>query len=255
MGKTLEELTYSPLIEEDEDVAGWDKETVTYAMQNKRRIMATMKGIAIKHHSRNIQPADVDDMFSDLVMYLHDHDDYDINKAIERSSNGTVVGIEGYVFSCAKFCTSRYCKEMNFRHSNVVGETTMVDQDNELSLFNSIPDTKAEINIDSIIYDLPTVCKSCEPLRYKFGPDIYQVWFVRLLTSGPNQDNIFKSTLEVLGISSRELMQLELHNEDAVMLSIAKAVNLAGTRAAIDEIRKYVYAASSIERTVLAQIK
>lgn len=255
MSQSLEEIMYSPLTEEDDsELAGWNKETVEYAIQNKGRIMSTMRGIAMKNHSRGIQKADVEDMFSDLIMYLYDHDDYNLDKAIDRSSNGTIVGIEGYVFSCAKFCTSRFCKDLNYRANNIVGETTMSDSDTELSIFNSIADTKAEINIDSIIYDLSTLCKGCEPMRYKFGPDIYLVWFVRLLTAGPNQDSIFRGTLEVLGISNRELAQLEQYNENTIMLSLAKAVNISGIPEALKIFKKYVYAADMIEKTVYSQI-
>lgn len=246
-------LVYAPLMEQStEDCSGWSKETIAYITQkrNKRKIERQIRGIA-RGLRRNIQATDVEDIFSEIVLYMYRSDDYNLNKAIERSNSGSIVSLDGYINSCIKYCVIRYCANLNGRDRATVSDTVYSqDDDKEMSIFDTIPDSNSEITLDHLIYDLDTLCKSCECLRYRYGPDIYLVWYIRLLTMDRQNSEIYNSILNILGISKFDLQNIERVNEDEVMISFAKAINLYGVDEAKRIIKPYVFSAQLIEDTV-----
>lgn len=253
---SLEELIYSPLMEE-ESTTGWTKDTLDYVFNHEGKIKRQIRNIARGFRKSSLQTADVEDMYSDIVLYLYKNDDYDIDKAMDRSRSncGDIVSIEGYVSSCVKCCVMRACKQLGQHDRSIVPESVTSDDDHELSIFDSIADDKASINIDHLEYDIESLCKSFEPIRYRFGPDIYLVWYIRILTEKDRSGELFHGILEALGISKRELSRFSKYREDSPMLSMAKAINLFGPKRVLKELRKYVYSASTIENAVYSIIK
>ena len=246
---------YNGLMEEESNT-GWSKDTVRYVMNHSSKIKRQIRSLARGYRKNGLQTADIEDIYTDLVLYLYKSSDYDIEKAESRSKSptGEIVSIEGYITSCTKCCVMRACKNLGEYDSIRVSDTVKSEDDNDLSIFDSIYDEKDNINIDHMIYDIKALCKSYEPIRYRFGPDLYLVWFVRLLTANDKEGNTFKNVLEVLGISRREINQLNKFNDESAMLSLARAINLYGIKKSLKEIRKYVYSANLVEKTVMAHM-
>lgn len=250
----LEVLVYTPLMEEgNEDVTGWDKETIAYVSKYKGKVYSQIRGIAKSIRKHNLQTTEVEEIYSDILMYLYNCDDYNISKAIERSNTNTIVSLEGYLNTCIRCCVIRHCTTAYKEEKEHIRDIYTDDDGKELSIFDSIPDTKSSEHMDVVLYDLEALCKSYEILRYKYGPDIYLVWYIRLLTMAANNDGLYKDILNILGISRKELLNIEkLAAEDELMTTLARAVNLAGMQNALRIIRKYVYSAKKIEETVAA---
>jgi hypothetical protein len=250
----IEVLVYCPPMEEaSEDVTGWDKMTIKYVSGHKSKVMAQIRGMAKNIRKHNLQNTDVEDIYEDLMVYLYGVDDYNVNKAIERSKSGKMVSFEGYVNSCIHFCVVRHCTDMFALEKEEIPDITSDEDGKELSLFDTIADTKSSEHIETVLYDLEALCKSCEVLRYKYGPDIYMVWFIRLLTMKKENNELYKNILNILGVSKRELQQIEKSAaEDELMTSFAKAIELVGAEKAISIIRPYIFSAKKIEDTVLA---
>lgn len=247
----IEMLIYcSPMEESNEDVSGWNKTTVDYVSSHRSKIYSKIRGIAKNLRRHNLQLSDVEDIYEEVLMYLYKSDDYNISKAMERSSTNNIVSLEGYLNVCIKYCVVRYITEMYNEEKSRVPDTIYDDEGKSLSLFDTIPDTKT-MDHNNLIYDLEALCKSCEILRYKYGPDIYLVWYVRLLTLRSENDRLYKDILSVLGISKRELANIEKYSaDDDMLVSLAKAVDVVGVEEAINIIRPYVFSARQIDETI-----
>ncbi|MBO5389802.1 MAG: hypothetical protein J6A59_17040 [Lachnospiraceae bacterium] len=247
---SLSNLVYSPLKEEEKQLAGWSKATIDYVIANKSKVHTSIRGIA-KSLNKIMQKTDVEDAYMDILNYLYQSDDYNISKAYERSNNvGVIVSLEGYVHSCIKFCVIRYVTN-SFNSEKVIVRDSIKDDDGkELSLFDTIPDAKSD-GFTEFGYQLDTICKAYESQRYQFGPDIFQIWFIRLQTMINNKNDSYKDILAILGISKKDISIIEKEaNVDGAMISIAKAITLIGIEEAVEIIRNYTYAADKIQRVI-----
>lgn len=248
---SLLSLVYNPLVEEEKNLTGWSKSTIDYVIGNKTKVNASIRGIA-KSLNKILQKSDIEDIYMEILNYLYTCDDYNISKAYERSSNvGVIVSLEGYVHSCIKYCVIRYVTDGFRMEKNLVREHIKDNDGKELSLFDTIPDTNGYKAYNDMNYDLDEVCRAFENQRYQFGPDIFQIWFIRLQTMVHNKQDRFKDILTVLGISKKEIAQIEKMNDnEGAMMSIAKAVTLSGITESISVIRKYTYSADRIEQVI-----
>lgn len=251
----LEKIIYSPLAEEAIDnVTGWCKETVDYVLAHRNKVERQIRGIARGYRKHALQQLDVEDIYGEVLLYLYNCHDYDLNRAIDRSSSGAMVSLEGYLNVCIKYCVIRYCTQLTAHERETVSDTIQDDNDKELSIFNTIPDPNAEINLDHMVYDVGSLCKSCEPLRYRFGPDIYLILYVRLLTASDISGNTYRNVLDILGISKKDLSRIDRNSDDSVMNAFAKAISITPTEEAISIIEKYVYCAQMIKNAVSLQM-
>lgn len=248
---SLQSLVYNPLLEEETNLTGWSKSTIDYVIKNRLKIHTSIRGIA-KSLNKILQKADVEDLYTEILDYLYNCDDYNISKAYERSSNvGVIVSLEGYVHSCVKYCVIRYVTEGYNDERPIVREFIKDDDGKELSLFDTIADKTGEDSYNNIGYQLEDICRAYENQRYTFGPDIFQIWFIRLQTIVYDKQDSFKDILTVLGISKRDIAQIEKMNcTDGVMISIAKAVTLLGIEESINVLRDYTYSADRIEKVI-----
>lgn len=245
----LSSLVYSPL-KEEKKLTGWSKSTIDYIIAHKAKVEASIRGIA-KSHNKMLPRSDIEDIYMDILNYLYSCDDYNVNKAYKRSSiEGVVVSLEGYVHSCIKYCviraiTDKYHKEKDLAHNSIT------DKDGkEVSLIDTIPDAK-DANIENFSYQLDTLCKSYESYRYYFGPDIFQIWFIRLQTMIYNKNSRYKDILTILGISKKDIAVIEREsNLDGIMTSIAKAITIIGVEKAAEVLKDYTYSADKIQQVI-----
>lgn len=248
----LQLAVYSPFMEEEKPVAGWCKDTIEYVNNNRSRVIKSIRGMASSMNRKSLQIADVEDIFSEIVMYLYKCDDYNIYKAIERSSSGSAVSLEGYVNACIKFCVRRYLTTEYDMEKTKIRETRDIDG-RELSIFDTISDGKSEEEFASVLIDLEQHCKICEHLRYKYGPDIFMIWYIRLLTLAEGMSELYKDILNILGISKKELNSIERKTyQDEMMISFANSISNYGVERAIEIIENYVYSANKIKELVLS---
>jgi len=247
--RELSEILYSPLKEEDRVLTGWSKSTVSYALNHKTKVYNTIGGIA-KSLNKILQKHDLDDVYQEILNYLYTCDDYNISKACERSSNGSIVSLEGYVHSCIKYCVIRYVTKTFEDESHTVKEISKDEDGKELSIFDTIADTK-DNGFSDFYYDIETICKSFEAERYIFGPDIFQIWYIRLLTIVYKKEEKYEDILVILGISRKDMANIQKESHyDGAMLSIAKAISITGVEQAVSVIEKYTYSANKIRRVV-----
>ena len=246
----LSDISYSPLKEEEKSLTGWSKTTIDYVLKNKSKVKSSIRGIS-KNLNKVLQSSDVEDVYMELLKYLYNCDDYNISKAYERSSSGAIVSLEGYIHICTKYCVKRYITDLYKIEKNVIREYTKDNDGKEMSLFDTISDNSGEISYSNIAYQLDTICKSFEYQRYLFGPDLFQIWFIRLQTIIHNKQDRYKDILSILGISKKEISRIEKETDkDGAMISIAKAVTLIGVDDAVKVLRKYVYSADRIEQVI-----
>lgn len=250
MSSNLSELVYTPLMEEEKQLAGWSKSTIDYVLNHKTKVNAAIRGIG-KSLNKILQKSDIEDIYMEVLDYLYTCDDYNISKACERSSNaGVIVSLEGYVHSCIKFCVIRYVTNMFNTEKTLVRESIKDEGGKELSLFDTIPDRR-DAGYSDFGYQLDSICKAFESQRYQYGPDIFQIWFIRLQTMICNKSDRYKDILTVLGISKKDIATIEKEADyDGAMISIAKAITLIGIEDAVEIIRNYTYSADKIQRVV-----
>lgn len=250
MSTSLSEIVYTSLKEEEKQLAGWSKSTIDYVLAHKTGVNKTIRGIA-KGLNKTLQQTDIEDIFMEVLDYLYTCDDYNVSKACERSSNaGVIVSLEGYVHSCIKFCVIRYVTNLFSAEKVLVRENIKDEDGKEMSLFDTIPDTK-ETGYNDFCYQLDSICKAFESQRYQYGPDIFQIWFIRLQTMICNKSDRYKDILTVLGISKKDIANIEKEVDyDGAMISIAKAITLIGVEEALKIIRRYTYSADKIQRVV-----
>lgn len=247
--RELSQILYSPLKEEDRALTGWSKSTVDYIQSHKTKVCGTIRGIA-KGLNKNLQKADIENIYQEILVYMYTCDDYNISKACERSSNGDIVSLEGYVHSCVKFCVIRYVTKQFENDKKEVPDIVKDVDGKELSKFDAIADTRNQ-GFDNAFYEIRETCKSFESQRYLFGPDLFQIWFVRLLTLIYNKEDKYTDILVVLGVSKTDICNIQKEaNYDGAMLSIAKAISIIGIENAIEVIRDYTYSADKIQRVV-----
>lgn len=243
---------YSPLMEEEiEHVKSWNKLTVDYAAQNRGKIYNLIRGMSRSMTKRNIQPSDIDDIYSEFMMYLHNCDDYNVSKACENSNGNGYVSFETYLKICLKYCIIRYCSNMNKAEFGRVRDYVDANE-KEVSILDNVADTRSSERMEESCYDLEEICQSSEYKRYRYGPDIYMVWFIRLLTYS-TKDDLYQTVLEVLGISKRDLLGItekSKEESDDIMPTFAKAIKLAGMDKSIKILREYVYGADIIEKVI-----
>lgn len=246
----LAPIIYHPLMEEEKSVSGWTKCTIDYIHSNRSKVDKLIRSIAASLSKKAIQSADVEDIISEITLYLYKSDDYNISKAVERSNSGNVVSIEGYINSCIKFCVIRYMTTSYKLEKNILREK--VDNDGrELSLFDIIPDECIEAEFENLLMDLYSYCKLYENMRYKYGHDIYLIFYIRLITLNDKSNDSYREVMNILGISKKELALIEKKAaEDEVLINLAKAISHTSIDEAIETIEQFVYSADNIKEVI-----
>ena len=243
-------LVHSNLKEDDGVVVGWDKATVRYVLDNKSKVLRF-----IRNHGRklkyNITQMDIDDIYSVLLLHLHDSGDYDIERAFNYEE-GRLLSLEGYINSCINNCCKRTLIA-EYKHTKQNISESMYDEDgNEISLFDLTPDTVGSVKLDDIGYNLEEMCKTYECERYTLGVDIFQVIFIKLATMKHNKTDKYIEILDLLGTSKQELNSLTSKIQDGdAFTSIIKAASMINIEDALNILKKYTFCAERLEKTVI----
>ena len=140
------------------------------------------------------------------------------------------------------------------KERELISEVVTDDDNKELNIFNTVADPKADVELDLFEYDLRTLCKSYECLRYRFGPDLYLVLYIRLLCTDLMHDDLYREILSMLGISKRDLSELDSMEEESVMLNMSKAITVISVEEAIQILHDYVFSADRIANLIKCYI-
>lgn len=248
----LDILLYSPLLEEqDTSVKGWSKETIAYLTKNKSKVISHIRNVARKLGTDLFQNADIEDIYSEALLYFYGCDDYNISKAIERSSRGTVVTLEAYIYYCLKCCAMRNLDRRRKVDKHTAADTYRNESGALLSLLDLIPDKQSEEELEGVLVDLNQQCKMSEHLRYKYGLDIYQMWYVRLLTITEGLEEDYGHIMNILGITKSDISTMkEKSFKDEMMVGFAVAIDRTGIDESISILENYVYAAHHIRKAI-----
>ncbi len=243
-------VSYCPPMEEENDELslGWEKETVQYAVENKKKIIqlirSNTRGIT------NINAMDYEDIYSEFLEYLYKSSDYDIQKATEYSSSGSMVTLEGYVNNCVRYCIKRYITAAYRRDKVIVREPIVDDEGKEKELLETLQDEKSSEEFENICYDVESYLNSIEYKRYRYGADIFLLLYVRILTLEMDNSK-YRSILEVLGVPKKDLAEIEKKlTTDQDIMQAFKAVTLCDTEQAIEFLERKVYGAKQIRKTI-----
>lgn len=161
----------------EEESGSWDKLTINYAIKNKSKIEEHI------HKVRHCYDYEVDDIYEELIEYLHKGKDYDISYI--NSEDGTSMTLENYVNMCANYCIKRYFTRKYNENSKFVNIYSIGDMENNNCIEN-IMDLHTDEEYEKASLDIYSSLKSLEYKRYKYGCDIYLLMFIRYLTLGDN---------------------------------------------------------------------
>ena len=236
-------LTYSNMLEIPEvENNDWEKRTVQYILKNYNKVRKT-----VRFMGKGLSEYQIDDIMSDVVLYFKDAGDYDIERAYNEVTD-TYLSLEGYISVGIKHCIQRYKTEVYGHEKNVV-HSTVISEDGEKDIFDTIQDRSSLDEMNNIGYDLGSALKSIRCMRYRYGIDIYMLIYIRLLTK--NKSNMYFNILEALGISKRELAETERKlSRETDMQCLVKAICLNESADIISEIEKYVYGCNQLKEAV-----
>lgn len=245
----LHDIVYHKLQDEEDDVKTWSKSTIFWVTdeKNKRKTMAKIRSMS-RNKGLYLQPIEVDEIFMQLLEYLYAYEDYSIDKAV-RSDN-EVVTLEGFINSCLKFCIKRYRSGYFMEKSAVIPDTVRGGDDEEFSLFDTVADDSNR-KFDESIYVLEDICKQYECERYRYGVDMYMLFFIRLLTIQVNKENRYEEILINLEVPKDLLSVIESKAiMDGPIHSIVKASTLVDIEEAVNTLERFTYSARMLREVV-----
>lgn len=249
----LSELVYCPLMEEKEDKqhVGWSKVTIEYALKNIDSIKKSIRGM-IKNVNQQLNYHDVDDIFQKALEYLYRGYDYDIDKAYERSANGnSPVSVEGYVYTCVKFCVKRYSTECKLREKHTIHDIYNDANGKEASILDNVADKNADYDFSTSSYTLDEVCRDNESKRYKYGADLFLIFYVRLRLQLVNKEDKYEQILNILNITNKDMQNVcEGTSKDGTDIEIAKAITQTSLSEATRIIGRYTYSVHRINELI-----
>lgn len=253
----LTTLAYAPIMEQEEEMPelNWEKSTIQYVLNNKSKVMSSIRSSVKNIYRSTLGTMDVEDIYTEVLYYLYKCDDYNKDKAIGFSTiNGkqTIISLEGYVGTCIKYCVKRYISSMYEREKEIVRDGSKDEEGKETKVLDIVPDKTSESSYEDICYDMDSSLKVLESKRYRYGADIFLVLFIRLITLGKAHIN-YRQVLGILDINKKELTELEKkmgYDED--VLNLIKAISMKEPEVAIEQIRPYIYSSNIIDRAVAA---
>lgn len=248
----LIELTYSlPFEEEVPDPAlSWEKKTIQYVLQNK-----AWAHRVIRYHiwkiTNNIR-MDTEEVYSDVLLYLSKAKDYE--DGMISPYNGEIVSLESYVSALIRCCAKRYITETHKREKYIIKQQTIEDNEgHEKNIIETVSDKKSLECFEEAGFNLSNHIKHMEHLRYKYKHDIFMFLYVSLLTIDNNKINNsdYLDILDVLGISKRELKQLEeACRKDENVRQLLRALSKYSNKEAVEILEKYVYGSNMIKKGI-----
>lgn len=253
------EFVFQPLkADEEQQKCGWDKQTIRYYYTHAQKIKKMIFNSAKMFNRPQLQKEDVEDAYQELGKLLYKSEDYSLDKACSLSETGEIIPIEVYISQCVKTCVSKFCQQKSGIDKREKQAKVFEDQDGkQSSQFDFVEDTSAAHEFLRLDYDLRKLCESYECYRYKFGCDMFQLIYVRLLliADGRYQDEkLYDSIMTVLGVSKKQLQSVERRQyQNDVFIQILKAANEIGFKSAVEILEDFVYGARDIKQAVMWQ--
>lgn len=225
----------------------WNKETVKYMINNAETIKKKIAGLYKATADTILTSSDVDDIYSETVMYMYRNCDYTLNKALDTES-GNIVPIEAYIMKIASFYVKRTASkkydEMQKETNNfIIGESS----EKELSIFDSIADKRATSAMSVGEYDIERSCRVAQAYRYKNGFDCLLVVYINMLAYIYDKRKNIKPIMELLGINIDE--NIRMINDS--MQELVACICALGIERCESEVQKYVYGSSMIKDAIM----
>lgn len=238
-------MVYSGLLEENKCNSSWDKQTIYWITQNEKKVKGYINKVGYNIKRKALCSGDVDDIFSDVRLRLYEKEDYIESKAIGR--NGYIITLEDYVLKITRDTTMRSILKQIEESSNIAN-TIYEDKDgNKKDFIDLIGDERATKEFEREIYKLNDMLNSYEYKRYKYGIDTYTILLVRLVTNVSGKDNLYQSSLELLGYDIEHLDKIERKAfNDEMLMDIIKSITVLDTWDAIEMLRQHIYCGQEI---------
>lgn len=250
MHDSIQTALSSPLFEDDSVEKGWLKSTVVYLVENRERVYKTIRSM-VKNMRGIINSYDIDDMYQEIVEYMSVCEDYDICNAYSRRCDGNIVGIEGYVHSCIKFCIKRYITKSYKIAKNHVDAVIRDDDGDETSLLDYMPDKQSYTQYSDRLLNIGEICKNNEEKRYEFGVDIFTMFYIGLVLEKIDKRHKITDIMKSINVIGKELDETRIRAErDGIAVEMARAITKTDIDTAINEIGNYVYGKKSIDKLI-----
>lgn len=248
MAESIYRIKCKPLISnliepemQEKDI--WEKQTLKYVAQNFDKVKRSIANKGLKHHQ-------VDEIMSDLILYLEKAGDYDVYRANNVGNDGTI-SLENYISISIKFCIQRY--RSNLSEQIQIFETSVIRDGEERDIIDNIPDKDKISDVD---LDLDSMLHLMQGARYKYGIDIYMLLYINLLVDGGKNKEKYDNILQSLGISTKDLKDTErkVLSESEALETIKSVCCCSDTKEAISKIEKYVYAHKIIKDAITSMV-
>jgi hypothetical protein len=237
-------IVNAKLMEEAERLNGWNKATVEFAIQQSHTVINHIKWLAHRIYKLRCTKFDIDDIYSELLIYLENRDDY----AYYMTDLGHVVTLKEYVLSGAGICVKRYITSMYEIDS-------MLEHENdEYDIFEQVADdtTDGDFRIaESKIDKLETLIEALGKDRKVAGVDMITLIYLKLKT-GTDEDR-YNALLDILGINKFDIK--EAYNKMGHKLKdVIFKLTLLNMDKALNMLRGYIENVDALDRAIEARI-
>lgn len=201
---------------------GWNKSSVDYAISHKGEIERYLKRF------RHIDRYDIDDIYMDLLEYLHRTEDYSLLGDIQTLT------LDSFVKACASHCAKRYISKKYTEASKVVSLSSKVEDNS--SIIDRVADKTAEVCYELIGVDIDTALKALEYKRYQYGYDLYLLIYLRYLTLG--KDSLYAMVCNIL---LGDINNLGDFRCDPDILTAIKLLSEMETEEVLEHLSNFIY--------------
>lgn len=223
------------------DEWAWEKSTIHYTIDNQMKI----KNFINKLGKGRITVHEVEDIYSDFLIYLYNKEDYDPTRV---GANGTNVTLEGYVcYSIKKFVESYIYRKIK----SINNEKVIVIKDDDLDILDIVGDPRIGEDYEEILYndiELQVLLENIQYKRYMYGLDIFKILFIKLVTLDIDKEDA-EAIFTALGVESKDLQKFYRRiTKDPEVMELVRV--LAIDKDAKRKLEKMVYGANTIKRTI-----
>ncbi len=233
------------LIEDDStECYSWNKSTVEFVVKHKKDIMDNIRRLT--YNNGVISVADVDDIYSELIMSLYNGKDYDI-----LASDKMVISLAGFVNLCTKYSIKRYYYNKSresarrFNGVNCSEDFNIIDNlkdDNIMCLFEDV-DNSLNISLENALDNI-------EYKRNTYEYDILLLVFLRIIM-GNMEETQYTTVLKLIGVDKRKLANMEREvARDEDLMTLFRMVAQRSKDEVIEALSKRVHGAGSLLKAV-----
>lgn len=242
-------LSRTRLFESEAEYSDYDRNTVTYALNNEKKVKKQ-----ILRNCNQLRSDEVDIVYSDLVECLRtEGNDYD-----ESNPSNTVPTLEGFVGTRIGYCVKRYNHDKAERNKKIYNGSE--NDGLEVGPYDSIKDETVQSEYDTVESTLESSLEQVEYLKHMYSEDLdlYQILYISFISMVyPNGEEKKKLLLSAFGIDDRKMTLLgkELSkNPDVSDLMSLSAFHIEreGFNFVIDKLEKFVYSKDFIKRAILS---